>query len=69
MYIPFFTKRKYKTFWMVVKKPMKGQNNKSYTSYRHYTKKSALKEAKRLSNLLGRPFLVLQTVERIDPEN
>lgn len=67
MFFKLFFKPRYKTFWMVIRKPMKGKRTKSYTSYRHYTEASAVREANRLAKKTGAPFLILKTIERVDP--
>lgn len=62
-----YVEKHFKPFWMVVRKPMKGQPNGTLARCRHYKEESALKEAQRLANLTGRPFLITHTVGRIDP--
>ena len=60
-------RKTHKRFWMVIRKPMKGENNNHGTGRRHYSERLAIKEAKRLANLTGKPFLILNTTVRIDP--
>lgn len=62
-----FRKRTHKQFWMVIRKPMKGEKNNHGTQHRHYTERSALKEAQRLADVTGESFLVLTTTTRINP--
>lgn len=68
----WFQDANHKTFWMVIRKPMKGAGHKynnSATRHRYYDKECAIREATRLANLTGKPFLVMKTVMRIDPTN
>ncbi len=54
-------------FWMVTRKPEKQPALWGSPKHRHYTRKSAVKEARRLAKMLDRPFVVLGCEEVFVP--
>jgi len=57
-----------KKFWMVTRKPMKGEKTHTFTRFRHYSLASARREAQRIATQESRPFVVLEVIERFDPQ-
>lgn len=62
-------KETFKEFWMVTKKPLKGlpETHNSHTTRRHYNYEAAKQEAERLSVKTNLPFVILHTIERVNP--
>lgn len=62
-------KTTFKEFWMVTKKPMKDrpETQNSHTTYRHYSYEAAKQEAERLSVKTNLSFVILHTIERVNP--
>lgn len=62
-------KTTFKPFWMVTRKPMKGQGTLTHPKHRHYDEGKAVEEAQRLANLTGQSFVVLEAKTRVNPEH
>lgn len=54
-------------FWMVARKPSKGAIWGN-PRMRHYDRDTAVREAKRLANMVGEPFVILGCEETIVPD-